>query len=218
MAVSAVLSHASYTLRSFKAADWSDLAEECRRRAESHTCVDCGQDLSPAAALALPDEDPSEAWEMLMIDGHSRARCRYCGFHAHPWADATIEEHMAACPQTPPKKQHRLRGDRWSCAVRRPAGTSPLRIYMSSPVPNLSSSLPAWLALVLDRVLPDLTGGQRDAIATAITEAVPRSVLELAIGAVLQKHAVLGRGLDRWGPAIAAEAAEAVFTALREAP
>lgn len=41
--------------------------------------------------------------------------------------------------------------------------------------------MPAWLALALDQALPDLTGGERDAVARAILAAIPLSVIELAI-------------------------------------
>ena len=63
------MNHAAYTFRSFSAADWRAMAEECRLQAEDRTCVDCGEDMSLNA-----ERD-----------------------------------------KQPPEREHRLRGDRWSC-------------------------------------------------------------------------------------------------------
>jgi len=69
--VLAAFNHAAYTFRSFSAADWRAMAQECLRQAEDRTCVDCGGDMS----LSL----------------------------------------HAVGSQSPEKREHRRRGDRWSC-------------------------------------------------------------------------------------------------------
>lgn len=47
----AALNHAAYTFRTFDAADWRAMAEECTKRAEENTCIDCGGDMSVTAAM-----------------------------------------------------------------------------------------------------------------------------------------------------------------------
>lgn len=49
--VTAALNHAAYTFRAFDAADWRAMAEECLRRADAATCVDCGEDVGFVAAM-----------------------------------------------------------------------------------------------------------------------------------------------------------------------
>lgn len=49
--VTAALNHAAYTFRSFDAADWRAMAEECVRRSDAVTCVDCGEDVGFVAAM-----------------------------------------------------------------------------------------------------------------------------------------------------------------------
>ena len=39
------LNHAAHTFRSFTAADWRAMAEECLHQANDRTCVDCGYDV-----------------------------------------------------------------------------------------------------------------------------------------------------------------------------
>lgn len=111
MKVSAALNHAAYTFQSFRAADWLAMAEECRLQAEQATCIDCGADMG----IPMIEPDPSEAWEIIRRGRVSVARCKHCGFEAFPFADATIGDHMKACEKSPKKREHRRRGDRWSC-------------------------------------------------------------------------------------------------------
>lgn len=68
LSVSGAINHASRTFRSFTAADWRAMAQECMRQADRTTCVDCGGDVG--------------------INGP---------------------------PPKPGAREHRLRGDRWSC-------------------------------------------------------------------------------------------------------
>lgn len=42
-------------------------------------------------------------------------------------------------------------------------------------------TIPPWIALVLDRELPDLTGGQRDRIASALIDNIPGRPIAAAI-------------------------------------
>lgn len=49
--VSTTLNHAAYTFRTFEAADWRATAQECMRRADAITCVDCGEDVGFVAAM-----------------------------------------------------------------------------------------------------------------------------------------------------------------------
>lgn len=57
MHVRDALSHAARTFQSFNAADWRAMAEECRRRAEQLTCVDCGRDMTIGAAPPDPTRE-----------------------------------------------------------------------------------------------------------------------------------------------------------------
>lgn len=43
--VLAALNHAAHTFRSFTAADWRAMAEECLHQASDRTCSDCGCDV-----------------------------------------------------------------------------------------------------------------------------------------------------------------------------
>lgn len=52
--VLAALNHAAYTFRLFTAADWRDMAEECRRQADKRTCIDCGRDVSISTVRSQP--------------------------------------------------------------------------------------------------------------------------------------------------------------------
>ncbi len=49
--------------------------------------------------------------------------------------------------------------------------------------------IPPWMISVLDRELPDLKGSERDRIAEALTEAIPRVAIATAIAE--SAHAVL---------------------------
>jgi hypothetical protein len=53
--VLAALNHATYTFNTFDAADWRAMAEECQRRADRLTCVDCGRDMSIVKIGQTPD-------------------------------------------------------------------------------------------------------------------------------------------------------------------
>jgi hypothetical protein len=72
--VLAALNHAAYTFRSFTAADWRDMAEECQRQVDERTCVDCGNDVMTS-----------------------------------PYAESSSKKSSEV------KREHRLRGNRWSC-------------------------------------------------------------------------------------------------------
>lgn len=42
-------------------------------------------------------------------------------------------------------------------------------------------TIPPWIALVLDRELPNLTGGERDRIASALIDNIPGNAVSAAI-------------------------------------
>lgn len=67
--VIAALNHAARTFQSFSAADWRDMAAECTRQADKHTCVDCGVDQS----INAPAQPPSDKRHTLRGD---RWSCR----------------------------------------------------------------------------------------------------------------------------------------------
>lgn len=46
----AALNHAAHTFRSFTAADWRAMAEECLHQANDRTCADCGCDVHMSAS------------------------------------------------------------------------------------------------------------------------------------------------------------------------
>lgn len=81
--------------------------------------------------------------------------------------------------------------------------------------------IPVWLSLVLDRLLPEKTGGERDELARAIVAAIPQSVVERAI-VLAAIPALADRGItDGAGDlarSIGRRAAESVAIELLEAP
>lgn len=82
--------------------------------------------------------------------------------------------------------------------------------------------IPAWLSLVLDRMLPDLTGGQRDEMARAIVAAIPLSVLELAVARaaapLLHAAGAVPTSVGELARRIARDAAPQIAVALLETP
>jgi hypothetical protein len=54
--VLAALNHAARTFSSFDAADWRAMGEECAKRADELTCMDCGLDVGLIASQRRYEE------------------------------------------------------------------------------------------------------------------------------------------------------------------
>lgn len=67
--VLAVLNHAAYTFRSYSAQDYRDLAEECQKRADDMTCVDCGAN--------VPQDIPMPHGLEHRLDSNGRWSCGF---------------------------------------------------------------------------------------------------------------------------------------------